>query len=44
MAFQVETLNWTQILISESDVKRMESAQDAAKDTKESTDPTEVND
>lgn len=44
MAFQIETLDWTRVLISESDRKRMESAQDAAKDTKESTDPIEGND
>lgn len=44
MAFQMESLNWTRVLISESDRKWMESAQDAAKDTKESTDPIEGND
>lgn len=44
MTFQIETLDWTRVLISESDRKRMESAQDAAKDTKESTHPIEGND
>lgn len=31
----METLNWTQLLITESDRKMMESAQDVAKNRKE---------
>lgn len=37
MEFQIETLTWTQFLIAQSDRKVVASAQDIAKDRKEST-------
>lgn len=36
MEFQIETLKWTQFLITQHDRKMVEFAQDVAKDRKES--------
>lgn len=37
MEFQIETLTWTRFLITQSDRKVVDSAQDVAKNRREST-------